>query len=363
MSQASGEQGALPPKARRRRRWAGQVLHWGVGIGAAVVAFAVVFGRRDELTGALSTLERLRWPWVVAALAAELGSIIAYAGLQRRLLRAGELAVGLGPLTALTLAANAIQNSLPVGPAWSTVYAFRQLRRWGADPILAGWSLLISALVAFVALGFIALIGLAAAAGQATSLDLVRDIVGVAILILGLVLAVRRGLVGGPARRAAVWLVRASQRLFHRPHGDAEAVAYLAWERLQAVSLSKGTLISAAGWAMANWLLDLTCLFLSFVAVRSEVPWRGLLLAYGAGQLAANLPITPGGLGVVEGSLTVALVFYGGAEAGTVAAVLLYRVIGFWLMLPAGWLSALGLWLVSGARSGATSRPREEARA
>jgi len=36
--------------------------------------------------------------------------------------------------------------------------------------------------------------------------------------------------------------------------------------------------------------------------------WKGLLLAYGAGQLAADLPITPGGLGVVEGSLTIALV-------------------------------------------------------
>jgi Lysylphosphatidylglycerol synthase TM region len=67
------------------------------------------------------------------------------------------------------------------------------------------------------------------------------------------------------------------------------------------------------------------------------VPWKGLLLAYGAGQLAANLPITPGGLGVVEGSLTIALVVYGGAEPSTVVAVLLYRVLSFWLALPAGW--------------------------
>ena len=40
-------------------------------------------------------------------------------------------------------------------------------------------------------------------------------------------------------------------------------------------------------------------------AVHAPVPWRGILLAYGAGQLAVNLPVTPGGLGVVEGSLTV----------------------------------------------------------
>jgi uncharacterized protein (TIRG00374 family) len=62
-----------------------------------------------------------------------------------------------------------------------------------------------------------------------------------------------------------------------------------------------------------------------------------LLLAYGAGQLAANLPITPGGLGVVEGSLTIALVAFGGAENSTVAAVLLYRIISFWAELPVGW--------------------------
>jgi hypothetical protein len=68
-----------------------------------------------------------------------------------------------------------------------------------------------------------------------------------------------------------------------------------------------------------------------------------VLLAYGAGQLAANLPITPGGLGVVEGSITIALVAYGGAEATTVAAVLVYRLLSFWVSLPIGWGTALVL--------------------
>jgi uncharacterized membrane protein YbhN (UPF0104 family) len=40
---------------------------------------------------------------------------------------------------------------------------------------------------------------------------------------------------------------------------------------------------------------------------------------------------------VVEGSLTVALVTFGGAQDSTVAAVLLYRLISFWLLLPVGW--------------------------
>jgi uncharacterized protein (TIRG00374 family) len=355
--------GLAAPETRRRRRWAGPFLRWALGLGAAAAALDVLFGRRDELAGALSTLEHLRWPWVVAALAAEMGSIAAFAGLQRRLLRAGGVGIGMGPLTALTLAANAIQNSLPVGPAWSTVYAFRQFRRRGADAVLAAWTLLLSTLIAFVALGLLALVGLAAATEQASSLNLVWEILGVVVVIVALALAVRRGLVGGPARAAAIRLVRTAQRFFRRPAGGADALVDHAWDRLRAVRPSRGALVSAGSWAMANWLLDLGCLCLAFVAVRSEIPWRGLLLAYGAGQLAANLPVTPGGLGVVEGSLTVALVFYGGAEAEIVAAVLLYRVLSFWLLLPAGWLSALGLRLASEPGSGSTPgrpEPREE---
>jgi len=343
MRRASADRSATPSAQRRRRRWPGRLLRWAVGIAAAVVAFNALSGRRDELAAAFTILRHLRWTWVLVAVAAEVASIGAYAALQQRLLLAGGLDVGLGPLTGVTLAANAIQNSLPVGPAWSTVYAFRQFRRCGADPVLAGWTLLVSSVIAFTALGAIALVGLAVSQEQASDLDLVWTVMGVMVVGAVLVAAVRRGLVAQPARSAAIRVVRASQRFLRRPSAQAEVLVEQGWERLRAVQLSRRALASAAGWALTNWMLDLTCLAVSFAAVRSPVPWRGLLLAYGAGQLAANLPITLGGLGVVEGSLTVALVFYGGAEAATVAAVLLYRIVSFWLMLPLGWGSALWL--------------------
>ena len=93
-------------------------------------------------------------------------------------------------------------------------------------------------------------------------------------------------------------------------------------------------------WGSANWLFDCACFALMFPAVHAGIPWKGLLLAYGAGQLAATLPITPGGLGAVEGSITIALVAFGGAHVSTVDAVLMYRLISFWLVLIVGW----GLW-------------------
>ncbi len=89
---------------------------------------------------------------------------------------------------------------------------------------------------------------------------------------------------------------------------------------------------------MANWLFDCACFALMFLAIGASIPSKGLLLAYGAGQLAAALPVTPGGLGVVEGSITIALVAFGGAHVATVDAVLLYRLISFWLVLVVGWL-------------------------
>jgi len=138
-----------------------------------------------------------------------------------------------------------------------------------------------------------------------------------------------------------VWTVSAAlhlcQRLTGWPRGELAHHIDRIILRLTVVRLSRGQMAGALRLALANWLLDCGCLALSFLAVGAPVPWKGLLLAYGAGQLAANLPITPGGLGVVEGSLTIALVAYGGAAPSTVAAVLLYRVISFWLALPVGW--------------------------
>lgn len=327
-----------------------QVLRYALGLAAAVIALSLVFGRRGELSGAMGTLAHVRVGWVLVAAVAEMGSVTAYAALYRRLLVCGgeNRRLGLAPLTSITLAANSIQNSLPAGPAWSNLYAFRQFRRRGADPVLSAWTLVLANVLAFTTLALIALAGVLAAEGQASSLGLVQVVAGAAVAALVLVVGLRRGLLAGPGLAVGKWAVRASQRLLHRPPGDPQTIVVQAWERLGAVQSSKRALAAAAAWALANWLLDLACLGLAFSAVASPIPWRGLLLAYGAGQLAANLPLTPGGLGVVEGSLTVALVYYGGAQSATVAAVLLYRILSFWLALPAGWAAALGLRL--GAR-------------
>jgi uncharacterized protein (TIRG00374 family) len=67
-------------------------------------------------------------------------------------------------------------------------------------------------------------------------------------------------------------------------------------------------------------------------------------------RLLGSLPITPGGLGVVEVGLTGALVGFGGNNAEVVAAVLVYR---FLTIVPT---------LLLGLLAGATWRRLKEVR-
>ena len=136
--------------------------------------------------------------------------------------------------------------------------------------------------------------------------------------------------------RLAARLVAAVERWTHRPPGKFSKPLGKVLERMRAVAPTRHEWARAVIAGFSYWAADCGCLAFAFLAVGVPVPWQGLLLAYCAAQLAVNLPITPGGLGVVEGSLTVALVAFGGGRAPVVAAVLLYRVISFWLPLPVG---------------------------
>jgi uncharacterized protein (TIRG00374 family) len=341
---------AVWTRLRRSWRW----VRYFVGIGLAALALWALSGRRGELSGASGYLANMAWPWTVLAAILELASIVAFALVQQELLAAGDVSVPAVPITGITLAVTAIANSMPAGPLVSSVFAFRQYRRRGADEAVAGWTLAGVFVVASVSLALIAVAGLGIAGAEGADFNLVG--VTIAVFVAALLLAVVFF-----QRRPRDWLIeaalRATRRLFRWPRGDLGAHVDRIVAHLTAVRLTPARGVRVFTWAVANWLLDCSCLVVAFRAVGVAVPWRGLLLAYGAGQLAANLPITPGGLGVVEGSLTIALVAFGGAENSTVAAVLLYRIISFWAELPVGW-AAWAVFELGGRRQRTRARAR-----
>jgi uncharacterized protein (TIRG00374 family) len=328
------------PTGQRRRR---RLVVVAKAIAFVVLAGAVVevaLSHQDELSGAATYLNHVDASWVIAAAVFEAVSLVAFAALQRRLLRAGGVPVGMAPLMAITLAGNAMANSLPGGGAFATVFAYRQFRRKGADEALATWTLLAVTGLAAVTLGALAAVGLGVAGAHGdvggliplVVLLVVAPVVGVMVLLRPRLL-IRLGIPPmGVVKRVTGW----PKRAIHDVVADAVM-------RLEAVTPRLHDWLIGLALAAANWAADCSCLVAAFLAVGAPVPTHALLLAYGAAQVAANLPITPGGLGVVEGSLTVALVAFGGSTAQTVAAVVLYRLLSFWVLLPLGWTAWGGL--------------------
>jgi putative heme transporter len=316
------------------------------GISVLIVAAFVllVLGRRSALTRSIGRIGHPQWPWIALGIALEASSMASFAMMQRRLLRVGGSRVGTRPMMATILAANALSVSVPVaGPELGAAFTFRRFKEQGADTSLAGWTLFVGGIASWF--GAIVVLG----AGGVLS----GNVVVTGVTVLGGLLAVCAGLAVwvGVSRtrlrfvvtRSAAWGIRCVSRFLSRPVLDP-AAAVNGWiEGLGSLQPTKAEWGKVGGLGLANWLTDIGVLAMSILALGGAVPWRSLLLIYGLATLIGSLGITPGGLGLVEGTLCLGLVSTGLPAALALAAVLLYRLVSFWLVMAAGWLVLLWL--------------------
>jgi hypothetical protein len=346
----SGRTAAVPASERdvtadvSNRRRGAPLLRGGVSV-LTVAAFVVlVLGRRTALTRSLGRIGHPQWSWIALGVLLEASSMATFAMMQRRLLRVGGRRVGTGPMMATILAANALSVSVPVaGPELGAAFTFRRFKDQGADTSLAGWTLLVGGIASW----FGAIVVLAAG-GVLSGNDVVTGVtIGAALLAVSAGLAVWVGVGRTRLRlvvtRSAAWGIRCVSRFLSRPVQDP-AAAVNGWiEGLGSLRPSRAEWGKVGGLGLANWLTDIGVLAMSILALGGAVPWRSLLLIYGLATLIGSLGITPGGLGLVEGTLCLGLVSTGLPAALALAAVLLYRLVSFWLVMAAGWLVLLWL--------------------
>jgi uncharacterized protein (TIRG00374 family) len=192
---------------------------------------------------------------------------------------------------------------------------------------------LIKSSVNFVA---VALIGAAMALGligPSVSLWLTASFAAAAILTIGVVLLVPR-LGPGESPSADAGRLRRALSATRRSliGGTAEAVELVRSRDL--------TLIAGA---IGYWAFDNAALLATYKAVGHTPALSIVLMGYLIGQLGGLLPL-PGGIGGIDGGLIGVLVLYGAAVAPTVAAVLAYRLILFWVPLIIGAPAFITLW-------------------
>jgi uncharacterized protein (TIRG00374 family) len=90
--------------------------------------------------------------------------------------------------------------------------------------------------------------------------------------------------------------------------------------------------IGAAGF----WAANLGILWASFKAFDLQVPLAVVVQGFFLGMVANLIPFAPGGVGAVDAGMIGAFVLFGLPEATVFAAVLIYRLIAFWLPIPLG---------------------------
>jgi uncharacterized protein (TIRG00374 family) len=327
--------GTTTKPGRRRLRRVAMLL-----IGAFVVNYLVL----PQLAGARKALHLLgdvQPGWLVAGVVLEAAAILAYAELTRTILPAGSRP-SLRRMTAITLSTLGLSHVVPGGTAVGSSMGYRLLTATGVRGTDAAFAIATQGIGSAVVLNLLLWIGLVVS----IPIRGINPLYGTAAVLGALLLAAVGGavvlLTKGEQRLASV-VCRAANRL---PFLEGEAVARILGrvaERLRELAADPRLLARAGTWALLNWLLDAASLWVFLAAFGHRVGIDGLIVSYGLANVLAAIPITPGGLGVIEGVLSATLVGFGTPRGIALLGVVSYRLLNFWLPIPLGALAYLSL--------------------
>jgi uncharacterized protein (TIRG00374 family) len=312
-----------------------------------VALVAGVFGllpRLGGLTRDAADLRHARAGFVATAIVAQAVSLGCYALLYRRVLASLGARLRFRLAAEVTLSTFLVSHVTPFGSATGTLLNVSTLEAEGIAASTTTEAIGLTSLVSTIAL--IALFGteLVATAGRHLSRGYLMS-AGIALALVILVLAVaflvgaHPGIAERAGRRAASWARHV------RPSIDPEKAAQTS-KRLVLLARSALTgraFLESYGFATADLLFDLLSLDLMFLAFRYQPGFGPLAVAYAAANIASAIPITPGGLGVIEVTLVAITAGFGAPRPTAVLAVLGYRVVNYWLPLLPGALAYLRL--------------------
>ncbi len=336
-------------------------VRWSVGL---VLLFLFVFyvaipllaSHREDLTA----LGHIHPAYLILGTVLEIGALAAYTQLTYAVLpKSGPRRLRLFRINMSTLA---LSHVSPGGTAPGAALGYRLLTQSGVSGSDTGFALGTQGIGSAVVLNVIFWLALVAFVlihgfhvptshhgGQSQSgtiLVVVAAAIGVVLLgaFGGLFYLLTRG-----QERAATVVRRISGRLrFLDPDKTAATVQRLA-ERFAVLLDDRPLLIRAVTWATINWLLDAASLWVFVAAFSHFISPIDLLVAYGLANILAAIPITPGGLGVVEFVLVSMITGFGPTPGQALSGVLAYRAINFWLPIPLGGLAYASLEFERGA--------------
>jgi uncharacterized protein (TIRG00374 family) len=313
---------------------------------ALIVEYLVI----PELVGAskdLYLLGQVGVAWAVAGVVLEGLSLFCYALLTRALLPP-EGRPGLSRLFRIDLAAAAVAHVLPAGTIGSAGIGYQLFTSEGLNGTDVGVMMATKGMGSTVVLNVLLWLSLVIS----IPLSGFRPVYATVALVGAVLLAAFAALVIG--------LIRGGERAARRVHAIGDKIPGLGGDRLGRIVLrasesvrtlatDRHVLISASTWASLNWLLDAASLWCFIAAFGRFANPVGLFAAYGIANVLGALPVSPAGLGVIDSVTPVLLVSFGLTRSVATLGVLAWRLVNFWLPIPAGAAAYVSLKVPRGA--------------
>lgn len=359
-SEQASQQASQP--SGQRGRWRGRLRHWRTwlpflikplrrGILLFAVVLIVEYLVVPELVGAskdLYLLGRLDAAWLAAGVILEGFSLFCYGLLTQALLPPGSHNPGLSRLFRIDLAAAAIAHVIPAGTLGSAGIGYRLFTADGIKGHDAAVMMATKGLGSTVVLNVLLWLSLVVSIPLAGFHPIY-----VTVAITGAVLMLAVGALAFSflrgARRASRILHAVGDRIPGLSGDRLERAVLEAADSLKAMGRDRYTLVMSLTWASLNWILDAASLWCFVAAFGHLVNPVELFAAWGIANVAGALPVTPGGLGVVDSIAPLLLVSFGATRSVATLGVLGWRLVNFWLPIPAGAIAYASLKVPRGA--------------
>ncbi|MFN8225029.1 MAG: lysylphosphatidylglycerol synthase transmembrane domain-containing protein [Gaiellales bacterium] len=300
-----------------------------VGLGVAVVTFGVVLPKIADYREVWRVVQTISPTGVAVLLGAIVLNVLTFAPPWMVALPG----LGFRRALAFTQASTAVTYVVPGGGLVGMAGSFALLKAWAfptgavarAVTLTGIWNQLSNLLLPIVAVALLAAES-EADAGLVSIALLGGAIFAVATVVIALVLwrAEFARAIGELAARVADLVLGLLRRGPVRWGGES-----LARFQVQTVGLLRRRwhvlTLSALGGTLAIFFVLLVCVR-AVGTGSSSLTWIEIFAGWSIGRILGLIPLTPGGVGVVELGLSTALVGFGGDNAEVVAAVLLYRV-------------------------------------
>jgi uncharacterized protein (TIRG00374 family) len=304
-----------------------------------------------ELVGAskdLYLLGRVSAFWLAAGVILEFLSLFCYGLLTQALLPPGSHNPGLSVLFRIDLAAAAVAHVIPAGTLGSAGLGYKLFTDAGIKGRDAAVMMTTKGLGSTVVLNVLLWLSLVISIPLAGFHPIYGTVAITGAVILAAVAALAFGILRG-AKRASRILHAIGDRIPGLSGDRLEQGLIEAANSLRALARDRHALVMSLTWATLNWLLDAASLWCFVAAFGKFVNPVELFAAYGIANVAGALPVTPGGLGVVDSVAPLLLVSFGVTRSVATLGVLGWRLVNFWLPIPVGALAYVSLKVPRGA--------------